>query len=105
MMNAEDCRIRAKDCLAAAKSASDSDAQRAWRQLSDMWLLWSGQLVQLSPENNERPEATGNSENGCMPVAAVEPITGRAISRDGKAVADRLRLRLALREPTTLDRP
>ncbi len=94
-MNANDCRIRAKECLAA-----DRDAQRAWRQLSDMWLLWSGQLVQLYPRNNERPEAAINVENSKKPVAAAELITELAISRNGKAteMADRLRLRLALSE-------
>jgi len=107
MMNAEDCRTRSEQCLAAAQHSTDRDAQRAWRQLSDMWLLWSGQLVQLSPQNNEQLVATNDPENGKMPVAAAEPITKRAISRNGKAaeMADRLRLRLALREPMTLDRP
>lgn len=76
------------------------NAQRAWRQLSDMWLLWSGQLVQLCPKNNELSEATVNAENSKMPVSAAEPITELAISRNGKAteMADRLRLRLALSE-------
>ncbi len=103
-MNAEDCRIRAEECLATAHSASDRDAQRAWRQLSDMWLLWSGQLVQLYPRNNERPEAAINVENSKKPVAAAELITECAISRKEKAaeIADGLRLSV-LREPTMLD--
>jgi hypothetical protein len=63
-----------------------------------MWLLWSGQLVQLYPKNNERSEVTVNTENSKKPAAAAEPITERAISRNGKRAetADRLRLRLAL---------
>ena len=84
-MNAEDCRIRAEECLATAHSASDRDAQRAWRQLSDMWLLWSGQLVQPCFKNNELSEAAVNAENSKRPVAAAEPVTERAISRKGKA--------------------
>jgi len=65
-----------------------------------MWLLWSGKVVELSPEDDERSDAIGNPEDGDVPVAAVEPITERAVSRDGKAadIADRLRLRLALNE-------
>jgi hypothetical protein len=100
MMNADDCRKRAEECLTAAHDASDRDGQRAWRQLSDMWLLWSGRLVQLCSKDNEPSEATVNAETTKRPVATAEPITERAISRNGKAaeVADRLRLTLALSE-------
>jgi hypothetical protein len=38
-MNAEECKTRAEQCLAAAQHAPDRDAQRTLRQLSDMWLL------------------------------------------------------------------
>jgi hypothetical protein len=98
MKNADECRRRAEKCLAAAQHASDRDAQRTWHQLSDMWLLWSGQLVQLRPENNGRSEATDDPESGKRPTVVTEPIAERAISRRRKAaeMADLLRLRLAL---------
>jgi hypothetical protein len=59
-----------------------------------------GQLVQLSPANDERPKATVSAENSKRPVAPAKLITERAIGRNGKAakMADRLRLRLALSE-------
>jgi len=66
--------------------------------------LGLGSLSSLAPRTTNCQKLL-NAENGKRPVAAAEPITKRAISRDGKAVADRLRLRLALREPMTLDRP
>jgi hypothetical protein len=76
MINVEECRKRAEECLAAALSASDGDAQRTWLHLSDLWLLSSKHLVQ-SPS-----EATINSENNNS-----KPITERAIHSNGKAVA------------------
>ena len=76
MMNAEECRKRAEECLAAALSASGGDAQRTWLQLSDLWLLSSKHLVQLPSE------ATIIRENGNS-----NTIVERAIRRNGKAVA------------------
>jgi hypothetical protein len=113
MMNVDDCRKRAEQCLAAAQYASDRDIQRTWRELSDLWLFWSEQLVQFSAKNKAPSEvavnaengkmpvaAANNAENGNMPVAAAEPIIEDAITHNGKAreMADQLRLMLSLSE-------
>ncbi len=95
--NADDCRKRADECLAAAHYASDPDIKRTWVQLSDLWLVWAEQFGKIRL-NNERPEAAAKAENGVRSAVAVERSLGRARPGTGKAVrmADRLRVRLAL---------
>ena len=95
-MNSGECRKRAEECLAVAQYVLDHDAQRMWRQLSDLWMLWSERLVQL----NRRSEDNINAENSKRSVAVAEPIIQPPISRNREALemADRLRLRLALKE-------
>src|SRR5271170_6815964 len=64
MMNADECRVRAEKCLAAARHASDRDAQRGWRQLSVMWSLWSGRLVRISLKNMSRQKPKQRTAEG-----------------------------------------
>ena len=96
-MNADDCRNKADQCLAAAQYASDRDAQRTWRELAEMWLLWSEQLRMFSTNNN-RAAPTNELGDGTRSAATTrsdEP----AIADNGIAtMADRLRSRLSLAE-------
>ena len=98
-MNSDDCRNRADECLAAAQYASDRDAQRTWRQLAEMWLLWSEQLRMLSA-NNTGSAPTNEWEDGTRSAASTGPAREAAIADNGKAatIADRLRSRLSLAE-------
>ena len=103
-MNADECRKKADECLAAAQFASDGDAQRTWRQLADMWLLWSEQLDRFRAYR-ERSTAAGNVESSERSMAAAVPIPESITPDNGKAAdaADRLRSMLALNEKNDFD--
>ena len=95
-MNADDCRNKADECLAAAQYASDRDAQRTWRQLADMWLLWSEHL-RMYATNNVGSASINELRDGARLAATAEP--GKAeVAESGKAatIADQLRFRLSL---------
>ena len=94
-MNADECRARADQCLAAAQYAPDRDVKRTWQQLADMWLLWSEQLEKLRIYSG----ATASAESGVESRLAAT-ISKPVISGGGEAakVADLLRSRLALDE-------
>jgi hypothetical protein len=96
-MNADDCRNKADECLAAAQYASDRDAQRTWRHLAEMWLLWSEQL-RTSSANNAGSAPTNGLQDGTRSVASIGPAREAAIADNTKAarMADRLRCRLSL---------
>jgi hypothetical protein len=47
MMNSDDCRKRASECLKAAELSSDPNREQSWRKLSDLWLIWSDVLGRL----------------------------------------------------------
>ncbi len=98
-MNADDCRNKADECLAAAQYASDRDAQRTWRQLAEMWLLWSEQL-RMPSANNAGSAPTNELQNGMSSVASIGRAREAAIADNTKAatMADRLRSRLSLAE-------
>jgi hypothetical protein len=72
-MNADECRKKADDCLAAAQYASDRNAQRTWRHLADMWLRWSEQLDKFRAYR-ERSTAAANVESSERYRAAALPI-------------------------------
>ncbi|MDR3419765.1 MAG: hypothetical protein P4L80_00725 [Xanthobacteraceae bacterium] len=95
--NADDCRKRADECLAAAHFASDLDIKRTWIQLSDLWQLWAKEFDEVRL-NNEGSEVTGKVENSARSVVAAERTIGCTHASNGKAMkmADRLRVRLAL---------
>jgi hypothetical protein len=98
-MNTDDCRNKADECLAAAQYASDRDAQRTWRHLADMWLLWSEQL-RMSSANNAGSAPSNELQDGTRSVASIGPARATAIADNAKAatMADRLRSRLSLAE-------
>ena len=83
-MNASECSKRAEECLAAAQYASDRDAQRNWRQIADVWLLWSEQLGKLRVDNEK-------SETAELTTGGIVPMKGEAAD-----AADQLRSWLAL---------
>jgi len=96
-MNADDCRKRADECLAAAQYASDRDAQRTWCQLADMWLLWSEQLQRYSADQLGAA-ADNELQNGARAVTTAESVSAPATVDNRKVaeIADRLRSRLSL---------
>jgi hypothetical protein len=96
-MNADDCRKRADECLAAAQYASDRDAQRTWRQLADMWLLWSEQLQRFSA-SKVGAAADNELQNGARGETVTESASAPATADNRKVaeIADRLRSRLSL---------
>jgi hypothetical protein len=97
-MTADDCRNRADECLAAAQYASDRDAQRTWRHLADMWLLWSEHL-RMNATNTVGSASINELQGGPRLAAAVEPSKAE-VAESGKAatIADQLRSRLSLAE-------
>ena len=103
-MNANECRKKADECLAAAQYASDRDAQRTWRHLADMWLLWSEQLDRFRAYR-ERSTAAANIDSSERSMAAALPIADPATPDNGKAAeaGDRLRSTLALNEKNDLE--
>ena len=85
-MTASECRERAEKCLAAAQDASDGEVQRHWRQLADMWVLWSERLERFRVINEKYEAAKSTTEGAVSPK-------GEALE-----VADQLRSWLALNE-------
>jgi hypothetical protein len=97
-MTADDCRKKADECLAAAQYASDRDAQRTWRQLADMWLLWSEHL-RMYATNKVGSASINELQGGARLAATAEPSKAEG-AESGKAatIADQLRSRLSLAE-------
>lgn len=97
-MNSDDCRNRADEWLAAAQYASDRDAQRTWRQLADIWLLWSEHL-RVHAATNLGSASINELRDGARPAVAAEPNKAEG-TESGKAatIADQRRSRLSLAE-------
>ncbi len=86
MMNAEDCRRKASECLRAAQLATDPDVRLAWHDLSDEWLTLA---VQIVPHDSLQPKQSAPTTR--RPVELAEP---RRIAAE--KMGDLLRERLTL---------
>lgn len=61
MMDQAQCLERAAECLQAAQSSPEADAQMAWRRLSETWTAWSKTIVRLrDPEQVSFPRIRPN---------------------------------------------
>jgi hypothetical protein len=84
-MTSENCLTKARDCLYAARAATDPDVRVAWHDLCQGWL-------DLAAEIDERRMGNGGSHSGRKPTVEAPVAPASATIKLADSLRDRLSL-------------